>query len=237
MEGRLEVICRLNNLDAAYRYRDTLAQVGIPATLASRATLDGPGGEAGTEESMPVELSVPEEYAERAREIVVELQQWLDDESDPAADDGALAEQLEGAWPRCPDCGERRTTKCPICQTAGTSFAPADATESLGEPADAEPDRNGPSCGCGAGDCDARQDEAPCPPLLPPSPSLLICPTCDEPFSPEYLERCEWCGHVFEQGVPVAEEEPEEINAVTIAFVLGLTLLLFGLGSWFLYIL
>lgn len=35
----------------------------------------------------------------------------------------------------------------------------------------------------------------------------------------------------------MVEEEPEEINAVTVAFVLGLTLLLFGLGSWFLYLL
>lgn len=237
MNGRLEVVCRLNYLDAAYRYRDALAQFGIPATLASRAALDGVKGEAGTEESMPVELSVPEENAERAREIVAELRQWLDEETYAAADDGALAEQLEAAWPRCPECGERRTTKCPICQTAGTSFAPADATESLGESADAEPDRSRPSCECGAGGCGARQDEAPCPPLLPPSPSLLICPTCDEPFSPEYLQRCEWCGHVFEQGVAVVEEEPEEINAVTIAFVLGLALLLFGLGSWFLYLL
>ncbi len=37
-------------------------------------------------------------------------------------------------------------------------------------------------------------------------PSLLICPTCDEPFEPGYLLCCEWCGHEFADGLapPVA---------------------------------
>ncbi|MBQ8364066.1 MAG: hypothetical protein IJX36_09095, partial [Thermoguttaceae bacterium] len=25
-------------------------------------------------------------------------------------------------WPRCPDCGRRRVTRCPICKTSGTLF-------------------------------------------------------------------------------------------------------------------
>lgn len=33
-------------------------------------------------------------------------------------------------------------------------------------------------------------------------PRLLICPTCDEPFEPGYLQRCEWCGHEFSDGLP-----------------------------------
>ncbi|HVA48359.1 MAG TPA: hypothetical protein VNH11_18475 [Pirellulales bacterium] len=37
-------------------------------------------------------------------------------------------------------------------------------------------------------------------------PALLICPTCDEPFEPAYLRRCEWCGHDFGTGI-----EPPEI--------------------------
>jgi hypothetical protein len=31
-------------------------------------------------------------------------------------------------------------------------------------------------------------------------PPLVICPTCDEPFTPLYLARCEWCGYRFADG-------------------------------------
>jgi len=32
------------------------------------------------------------------------------------------------------------------------------------------------------------------------SHSRRICPTCDEPFVPEFSRRCEWCGEMFEVG-------------------------------------
>ncbi len=44
-------------------------------------------------------------------------------------------------------------------------------------------------------------DEVQSEPSLEQSRSLLICPTCDEPMAPQYLEECEWCGHRFADGV------------------------------------
>jgi hypothetical protein len=29
---------------------------------------------------------------------------------------------------------------------------------------------------------------------------LLICPTCDEPFTPRFVRRCGGCGHEFPDG-------------------------------------
>lgn len=48
-------------------------------------------------------------------------------------------------------------------------------------------------------------------------PVLLICPTCDEPFEPTYLRRCEWCGHDFGAGLEppdiVRPMQTEPLNA------------------------
>jgi len=44
-------------------------------------------------------------------------------------------------------------------------------------------------------------DEVQSEPSLEQSRPLLICPTCDEPMAPQYLEECEWCGHRFADGV------------------------------------
>ena len=35
--------------------------------------------------------------------------------------------------------------------------------------------------------------------------SLLLCSTCDEPFSPHYLPVCEWCSHRFEADASQSE--------------------------------
>ena len=60
---------------------------------------------------------------------------------------------------------------------------------------------------------------------------LLMCPTCDEPFTPEYPRVCEWCGHQFENGFemgmptdPVEQLEPRVV--VVIAALLALMLVL-----------
>ena len=34
-----------------------------------------------------------------------------------------------------------------------------------------------------------------------PEKPLVVCPTCDEPFTPEYLRACEWCDFRFEDGL------------------------------------
>jgi hypothetical protein len=138
-------------------------------------------------------------------------------------------------WPRCPACGARRTTQCPICQTAGTDFAAADPPEPIVDMPEQAVEEGcgtcgGGTCAGGATACADGEGDASCPPLL-------VCPTCDEPFRPEYLRACEWCGHTFAEGRPAAEEEPaEEINAVTIVLSLGLALLLLGMLAWFMFV-
>ncbi len=85
---------------------------------------------------------------------------------------------------------------------------PADELVELEEEADAErPDW--PTCpGCG------RPRHTSCPvcetagsgftvafvPEGPEKKHLVLCPTCDEAFEPEFLAQCEWCGHQFGDG-------------------------------------
>lgn len=98
-------------------------------------------------------------------------------------------------WPTCPQCGRRRMTACPICQTASAEFpaaeyAPAAADESPNE---------------------ARQP-------------LLMCPTCDEAFTPRYYRRCELCGHQFGGGNE-ADGEPAEFGGRALWLLAGMLVL------------
>lgn len=61
-------------------------------------------------------------------------------------------------------------------------------------------------------------------------PPLVICPTCDEPFPPQYLRRCEWCGHDFGTGAEppqiVRPSEREPVNwRVGVASILGIAVI------------
>ena len=79
------------------------------------------------------------------------------------------------AWPVCDGCQRPRHTMCEICGTAGSDFPLADMP-----PAQAMTD-------------EALSGEAG--PVL-----MVLCPTCDEPFVPEFLRRCQWCDHDFGEG-------------------------------------
>ena len=67
-----------------------------------------------------------------------------------------------------------------------------------------------PACSCGprgctpAGPVDKNEPAvaADFSPLEPPQP-MLLCPTCDEPFVPEYSRRCLHCGQQFQSGFEV----------------------------------
>ncbi len=186
------------------------------------------------------QVAVTAEDAERARQMAVEFDQELaaSAAAPVAADPQPVAEGpaleppagVPGDWPTCPGCGERRSTRCAVCGTAGTDFQPADMgftwIPGLEDAAAAAP-----SCGCGPGGCtpagqmtglptaDESQAEQPA--------RLLMCPTCDEPFTPEYPRMCEWCGHDFGEGHEVELPGPpeEEINSRVIAVIVGLVVL------------
>jgi hypothetical protein len=64
----------------------------------------------------------------------------------------------------------------------------------------------------------------------------LICPTCDEPFEPGYLRRCECCGNDFGRGIeprqpPVrAAREPANGRVIAVfALIVG------AIGGLFVY--
>jgi hypothetical protein len=78
------------------------------------------------------------------------------------------------------------------------------------------------------------------PPSAEPAESetqLLICPTCDEPFEPGYLRRCEWCGHDCGDGIrlpePAAEARVESPNARVIFAALGMLAAIAAIMAYF----
>jgi hypothetical protein len=179
---------------------------------------------------------VGEEDAPAARQIAEEFDRQMSDSRAAASAEPAEAAEptAEDDWPACPRCSARRTTMCPVCQTSGTDFPMADP-EYLGTPAAGEA-AEAVSCGCGSGTCGrgGAAEEAPAEPeapLEPPEepPSLMrMCPTCDEPFVPDYPRRCEWCGHEFPDGYDVDEHAArpgERISARAIVILVGLVLL------------
>lgn len=85
-----------------------------------------------------------------------------------------------GDWPACPHCNRPRLTSCPVCETAGTRFPRAYMPADVSE--------------------DDGEDE-------PADKLRVICSTCDEPFTPVFPARCEWCGHRFRDGRELPEPD------------------------------
>lgn len=61
-------------------------------------------------------------------------------------------ERTAANWPVCPECGARRAVRCPVCQTVGDLFPPADAefwdgSEPVVKPPEPE------KCGCSKLEC------------------------------------------------------------------------------------
>ena len=138
---------------------------------------------------------------------------WTSEDALEDADDFAAGDDIDAdyvPWPRCPSCSRPRHTACPVCQTAGSDFLPA--FDPLGPGTDDEDQQH----------------------------SLVICPTCDEPFRPVYLKRCEWCGHRFADGrdlppAPLLTSPFAEMNGRAWIVLVGVLLTigaLVGLLGW-----
>ena len=106
---------------------------------------------------------------------------------------------------------------------------------------------DGSACSCGSEACgggnhaETRRDE-PSDETIEDEDDLemvLMCPTCDEPFVPEYPRSCAWCGHEFADGFEVGpiQPMPEEIGSRVTAIVLGLDVLVILVVAYFTYIL
>jgi rubrerythrin len=121
----------------AHLLRNALEQQGIRA-LVTNESLQTHAGELPM--GMPTALRVVVASRDRqaAREIIEELEEALDEPLDEADEDEA-ADDEAAPWPRCPSCGRRRHTSCPICGTAGSQFPHAFLPSGAEQPAGAAP--------------------------------------------------------------------------------------------------
>ena len=157
------------------------------------------------------------------------------------------ANQSAADWPRCPQCGARRSARCPICETVGSDFAAAEMD--LDQFFTRLRSGEGPCCGPGGctSDCPPHEAETPDehgePPVEEqpalPTPNMVLCPLCDEPFEPLYLRRCAACGHEFQDGIsqdpsePVVEPVVEAVNWRVMACIAAVLALAAAAGLYF----
>jgi len=263
MEDHPTVIYVAGSVQEAYLLKNLLAEQGIRATVTNEM-LDKGSGVDYVGWSTLARVVVDSKDAAAAREIALEhdrrgaemaQSEVLDDERTV---EGKL---LPEAWPRCPGCGAPRITRCPICQTTGIDFPEADDQYVWGMGLD-EPDsaKGGTSCAtCGGCGGRAAAADVARPEEMQPADSeaaetaaageaveedtaprrlVLTCPTCDEPFLPEFPRRCTWCNHQFDDGY-----EPDDIvgplpvsNRRVVAVALGLFLLLAAVAAYFMFL-
>ena len=159
---------------------NVLAGQGVWSMVVNE-TLQSGAGELMGNRALP-RIVVREGDAQRGHDIAAwfEQQVFKNAQYEQYESDGEEGEPqvTVNVWPTCPDCHEPRHTTCEVCGTAGSDFPPADTEFSplLADGAEEEEGQGGP-------------------------PLALICPTCDEPFVPEFLRRCQWCGHDFGEGL------------------------------------
>jgi hypothetical protein len=72
----------------------------------------------------------------------------------------------------------------------------------------------------------------------------FICPTCDEPIRPDFLARCEWCGHRFGDGVALPQRASApaplllaEVGLRAFIVMVGLLATLAAIFGWFYFVL
>ncbi len=245
MSKQQTVIYHARTPQDAHLLRNLLAQQQIEAVVLGAALKAGLGGDAlGWAGS--AQVAVAEDDAERARQIALEFdREAAASAASPTAEgpqpEAPVTAMLADAWPRCPECGAPRSTRCPICGTAGSDFSPADmGFVWIPEPEDAG--QGSPSCSCGPGGCTpaaAETESTGTDQSQPEKPAeLLMCPTCDEPFPPQYPRLCEWCGHQFADGfaIDLPQGPIEQINSRVIAVIVGLLALAAAMVAYLMFI-
>jgi hypothetical protein len=152
MAGDLKVVYAAGTMQEAHLLRNLLEERGIRA-IVTNAVLEGGAGVDVLGWATLARVAVNEENAITAREIALEFDRSIRSHAEAGgevvANDepaGTAArpsearvhvETLPESWPRCPQCGAPRITKCLACGTSGSGFPPADQTgdESADEPA------------------------------------------------------------------------------------------------------
>jgi putative signal transducing protein len=243
-----EVVYNANSPSEARAVKDALVQAGISAAVGDETML------AGTKVNVfgvaePIPVIVTRRDVEAARQIIAGGHDFQAASSEAMADlePGESVIEVPAPWPRCPQCDTRRTTRCPICPTSGTDFEEVDPEflGSLGLPGNTADTAGGCGSNCSCGQdpqttapqsVEAEAAEPPGAETIPPRLALM-CPTCDEPFVPEFPRRCEWCGHEFADGYDVEDHiEGEPIPVQAMIVILGLVTLVLMACAYFAWI-
>ena len=119
------------------------------------------------------------------------------------------------SWPACPECAAARHTRCPICQRTGADFPLADYVPQM-EPV-------------GSGELPVLGDRDWVQ-------TLLMCPDCDEAFTPRFYRRCHACGYDFGDGFEVRSSTREQLPDRALFVLIGLGILMFGVAMYFWWI-
>jgi hypothetical protein len=196
----------------AHELKNLLAEAGIDAVVLDEACQDALGSASCCCRPAATRVVVSDQDADSARRIARDFQEQT---QSVEPDEGAEAQPPKtetprpsmAAWPLCPKCGRPRHTSCPVCGTAGNDFSQADP-EFAGTLLDDDP-----------------------------AAMVLVCGTCDEPFVPRFLRRCEWCGHDFGEGEEPRESAAEELSGRTVFLMLGVAALLIAMIGYFMWLL
>ena len=214
MDDTLKVIYVAASLEQARIMQSALSEEGIQAAVDNDALQTGVG-ELPMGWATAARVMVHQRDAARARLIALDFDRHGHDAALAADDLQARADSEDQVdWPCCPKCERRRLATCPVCETAGTDFAQgflpdmAEHSPRCRHSDDVESD----------GDDSDEDDDGD-------APLVLLCPTCDEPFVPEFPAMCEWCGYHFADGrqpAPLPSYEPSEMNARVWIVLVGL---------------
>jgi hypothetical protein len=200
MPDRTEIIYIAGRIDEALLLRGLLAERGIESVIENE-TLQGAIGGLPAGEATAPRVRVAADDADKARKVV-QMFERQERHGPPPQELIINDEELWRDWPRCPQCDARRQTICPVCHVAGNNFLLAE----YNPPAQQLSSHAAP------------EDTRP----------LLMCPTCDEAFTPQFYRRCAWCNHEFADGIEtqIEHEHFEGFGARVWWAIIGMALAL-----------
>jgi len=146
---------------------------------------------------------------ELSRLIVEWFEQRLGESGQQDNLETPIEEAIDFDWPVCPRCDKRRQAVCDVCATAGSDFPLAEFQGALA-----------PSGSVTDAEQEADQAEP-----------LLMCPNCDEAFTPRYYRICAWCDHDFQSGIELAGPSSRQREPVNHRTQLAIILLLLGAAA------
>lgn len=215
MREDFTVIYEARTVPEAHELRDRLGDAGIEAVVVEEVAQS----QAGTDAiglPAPFSVAVHQEEADAARRIA----EAFDDEQiarvEHEAEQSVTSETDE--TDETDDIPDEADTwpRCPECDARRVTVCPICKTSGSHFP-------------CADKEYSQASDEGR---------RMVLCPTCDEPFVPEYLRHCEWCGHDFGEGIePDHDQVSVPISPRAMAVILALVALFVGLLVYFMIIL